>query len=71
MINDETYVAFSVTGANVVMDSICGQGNALGPGGPGYTYVYIDPTGINVVAHTQWAPNQSGYSLEGDSPNER
>ncbi|THV45523.1 hypothetical protein BGAL_0479g00090 [Botrytis galanthina] len=40
-----------------VLFSIYNQGNTLSPGGPAYTYVYTDPTGINVIAQANWAYN--------------
>ncbi|KAF5870616.1 putative alpha glucanase protein [Botrytis fragariae] len=43
---------------------LCNQGNTLLPGGPAYTYVYTDPTGINVIAQVNWASDQTGGSPE-------
>lgn len=62
--NDGTYVPFNITGEETVLDSICFQGNTLSPGGPPYTYVYTDPTGVNVIAQLNWASDQYGCSTE-------
>ncbi|KAF7861794.1 hypothetical protein EAF04_007677 [Stromatinia cepivora] len=40
------------------------MGNTLSPGGPQYTYVYTDPTGVNVIAQLNWAADQTGCSPE-------
>jgi hypothetical protein len=63
-----TYVPFNITGANAVIDSLCGNGRTLGPSGPAITTVYTDPTGINIIANVQWAPNQSGCKAETSVP---
>ncbi|KAF7941802.1 uncharacterized protein EAE97_006639 [Botrytis byssoidea] len=62
--NDGKYVPFNVTGEQEVLFSICNQGNTLSPGGPAYTYVYTDPTGVNVIAQANWASDQTGCNPE-------
>lgn len=66
--NDGTYVAFNITGAHAVIDSLCGNGRTLGPGGPPITTVFTDPTGINIIASVRWAPDQTGCSAENSVP---
>ncbi|TGO50766.1 hypothetical protein BOTNAR_0380g00080 [Botryotinia narcissicola] len=58
--NDGKYVPLNITGEQEVLFSICNQGKTLSPGGPAYTYVYTDPTGINVIAQANWASDQTG-----------
>jgi hypothetical protein len=49
----------------VVINSLCDSSNTLEPGNTkGYTVEYTDPTGINVIAHAQWAQDQAGCSPE-------
>ncbi|TGO32910.1 hypothetical protein BHYA_0279g00010 [Botrytis hyacinthi] len=62
--NDGKYVPFNITGEQEVLFSICNQGNTLSPGGPAYTYVYTDPTGVNVIAQANWASDQTGCNPE-------
>ncbi|KAF7889311.1 uncharacterized protein EAF01_010804 [Botrytis porri] len=48
--SDRDYVPFNITGEQEVLYSICNQGNTLSASGPAFTYVYTNPTGVDVIA---------------------